>query len=101
MIHRIKKNTLRNVIKEVINTWHKNYHTAYDDPFNIEDEYNMELDVQKNANTDGTWSVKIDCGWDESLSEPLRVFKSGEDADAYANKKFDDIYKAYLNSGKL
>ena len=101
MIHRIKKNTLRNVIKEVINTWRKNYYTAYDDPFDIEDEYNMELDVQKNANTDGTWSVKIDCGWDESLSEPLRVFKTGDDADAYANKKSSDIYRTYLNSGNL
>lgn len=101
MIHRIKKSVLRKVIQESINTWRKNYHTPYDDPFGIEDEYEMELDVQKYANTDGTWSVKINCGWDDSLSEPLRIFKTGEDANAYADKKSSDIYQKYLNSGNL
>ena len=101
MIHRIKINVLRNIIRESINTWRKNHHTSYDDPFGIEDAYDMELDVQKYANTDGSWSVKINCGWDDSLSEPLRVFKTGDDADAYANRKSSDIYKAYLNSGNL
>jgi len=101
MIHRIKRNTLRKIIRESINTWRRNHHTSYDDPFGIEDEYDMEFDVQKHANVDGTWSVKIDCGWDPSLSEPLRVFKTGDDADAYANKKSSDIYRSYLNSGNL
>ena len=101
MIHRVRKSVLRNIIRESINTWHKNYHTPYDDPFGIEDEYDMELDVQKHANTDGSWSVKINCGLDNSLSEPLRIFKTGEDADAYADRKSSDIYKKYLNSGNL
>lgn len=101
MIHRIKLRSLRKVIRESINTWRANHYTSYDDPFGIEDEYDMELDVQKYANTDGTWSVKIICGWDPSLSEPLKVFKTGDDANAYANRKSNDIYRAYLNSGNL
>jgi len=101
MIHRIRRSQLHNIIREVINTWHRNYHTSYDDPFNIENDYDMDIDVQKYANVDGTWSVKINCGWDDSLSEPLRVFKTGNDADAYTSKKTQDIHKAFLNSGSL
>lgn len=101
MIHRIKKSQVRILIREIINTWRKNYYTKYDDPFDVEDEYLMDLDVQKYANVDGTWTVKINCGWDDSLSEPMRVFKSTEDAEAYSEKKTQDIYRAYLNSGNL
>ena len=101
MIYRISSKKLRIVIREAINTWQRNYYTSYDDPFDVEDEYNMGLDIQRHANVDGTWSVKINCDWDASLNEPLRVFKTGEDAEAYANKKSDSIYRAYLNSENL
>ncbi len=96
---KITKNSLRQLIREVINTWHKNYYTAYDNPYSYEDY--PEIDIQKYANNDGTWGVVIDCEFDDSLSEPLRVFKTEEDASVYARKKADNIHRAYINSGEL
>ena len=97
----IKESTLRSIIRETINTWHKNHYTSYDDPWNVEDEYEMDVDVQNYSNVDGTHSVKIDCKWDPTLSEPVRVFKTQEDANAYQDKKLSNIYRSYLNSGNL
>lgn len=98
---RLKRTHLRQVIREVINTWHRNHQTIYDDPFGIEDHHEMDLDIQQHINPDGTWAVKIVCGWDDSFSEPLRVFKTKEDAGFYINSKSDAIYRAYINSGKV
>jgi len=91
--------TLRKLIREVINTWHKNYYTAYNDPFSYEDY--PEVDIQQYMTHDGSWSVEIVCGFDDSLSEPVRIFKTEEDAQTYSRKKADDIHRAYINSGEL
>ena len=96
---KLTKHNLRKLIREVINTWHKNYYTPYNDPYSYE-EY-PEVDIQQHANNNGTWGVRIECEFDNSLSEPLRVFKSEEDAAAYSRRKAEDIHKAYLNSGEL
>lgn len=97
----IKKSKLRKLIYEVINNWRKNFYTPYDDPFGIEDEYGMDFDIQKYANADGSWSVKINCGWDDEYSEPLRIFKAEADAEAYSNKKQEIAYRGYLNKKDL
>jgi hypothetical protein len=97
----IRKSKLRKVIYEVINTWRKNHYTAYDDPFGIEDEYDMDLDVQKYANANGSWSVVIDCGWNDKFTEPLRVFKTENDAEAYSDKKSEIAYRAFLQTKDL
>ena len=98
---KMTKNQLRFLIREYINTWKKNYYTAYDDPFNVEDRSEMDVDIDMYPNVDGSWAVVIDCGFDESLSEPLRVFKTEEDAGAYVQKKEDVIHRAFINSGEL
>ena len=91
--------TLRKLIREVINTWHKNYYTPYNDPYSYEDY--PEVDIQQHMTHDGNWSVEIVCGFDDSLSEPIRIFKAEEDAQTYSRRKADDIHRAYINSGKL
>ena len=98
---RIRKSQLRKLISEVINTWKPNHYTSYDDPWSVENDDGMDLDVQSYANLDGTTSVKIVCGWNNEYDQPLRVFKSEDDAGVYINKKTDEIYRAYLNSGDL
>ncbi len=98
---KIKKSKLRQLIQEAINTWHKNFYTDYNDPFGVEDQSGMDLDIDQYANSDGSWSVQIHCGFDETLSEPLRVFKTEDDAGAYVRRKEDDIYRSYINSGQL
>ena len=96
---KLTRNNLRCLIREVINTWHKNYYTAYDNPYSYEDY--PEVDIQKYANHDGTWGVKINCEFDDSLSEPLRVFKTEQDASDYSRKKADTIHRAYINRDEL
>jgi hypothetical protein len=98
---RITKRRLRRIIHETINTWQKNVYHDYNDPFAVEDHPTMDLDINHYPNADGSWAVEIECGFDKSLSEPLRIFKTEEDASTYANKKEDIIYRAYLNSGEL
>lgn len=98
---RIKKSHLKRVISEIINTWHRNHYTPYDDPFDVEGYYGLDLDVQRFANPDGSCSIKIVCGWDSSLNEPTRNFKTQADADAYVNRKVDEIWRAYINSGTI
>ena len=96
----MKLTKLRKLIREeIINTWRKNYYTAYNDPFSYEDY--PEVDIQQYMNHNGGWSVEINCEFDDSLSEPVRVFKTEEDAQAYSRKKSDIIHRAYLNSGEL
>ena len=97
----ITKRQLRRIIHETINTWRKNFYHDYNDPFSVDDHPMMDLDINHFANANVTWSVEIDCGFDTSLSEPLRVFKTEEDANSYARKKEDIIYRAFINSGKL
>ncbi len=96
---KLTRSNLRKLIREVINTWHANHHTPYDDIIDPEDY--VGIDVQKYVNSDGSWSVVINCEFDDSLSEPLRVFKAEEDAEAYSRKKTDIIQRAYINSGEL
>ena len=98
---KMTKNRLRSLIREYINTWQKNYYNSYDDPFSVDDHPMMDLDINMYPNVDGSWGVEIECGFDESLSEPLRVFKTEEDAGAYAKKKEDVIYRSFINSGEL
>ena len=96
---RLTEANLRKLIRETINTWHANYHTGYDGTIEMEDY--AEVDVQKYVNGNGSWSVVISCEFDDTLSEPVRVFKTEEDANTYSRKKIDNIHREYINSGKL
>ena len=96
---KLTRTKLRKLIRETINTWHKNYYTAYDDTYSYEDYPSVEVD--KYINHDGSWSVVIHCEFNPDLSEPMRVFKTEEDASAYSKKKSDEINRIYLNSGNL
>lgn len=96
---KLTETALRKLIRETINTWHANHHTPYDDI--LEPEEYVEIDVQKYVNSNGSWSVVINCDFDETMSEPLRVFKTEEDADSYSRKKVDVIHRAHINSGEL
>ena len=90
---------LRSLIREyAINTWHKNFHRGAS-PVSAED--NPEINVERNMDANGNWSVRIDCRFDDTLSEPLRIFPTEEDASAYARKKADELQRLYLNSGNL
>jgi hypothetical protein len=89
---------LRGLIREYINTWHKNFHTVAG-PVHAEDF--PEINVERNMDSNGNWSVRIDCRFDDTLSEPTRIFKTEEDASAYSRRKADNIRKVYLNSGNL
>jgi len=94
---KIKLSSLRYIIRESINTWHANYHTKDNMPYGYEDYPGVDVEQTMDANS-GAWSVIITCTFDDSLSEPVRVFKTEEDASAYSKKKSEELHNIWLQT---
>ena len=56
-----------------------------------------EVDVEMYANDSGTWSVKVSCTSDPSLSFPMQKFPDEASADHYARQCCDRIIRKKMN----
>ena len=79
-------------IKEEIARSHQ---TINNDPFQYDDNENVKVEMY--ANDKGTWSVKVDCTSNPSLSHPLRKFPDEASANHYARQACDRIIRQTMN----
>ncbi len=77
----------------------RTYHTVNNDPFQYDD--NEEVDVEMYANDSGTWSVKVSCTSDPSLSFPMQKFPDQASADHYARQCCDRIIRKKMNEIRM
>jgi len=73
----------------------RSYHTVDNDPIQYDDNDNVK--VEKYANDIGTWSVKVNCTTDPTLSFPLKKFPDEGSADHYARQCCDRIIRKTMN----
>jgi hypothetical protein len=76
----------------------RSHQTVDNDPFQYDDNDNVK--VEKYANDIGTWSVKVDCTTDPSLSFPLKKFPDEGSADHYARQCCDRIIRKTMNESQ-
>jgi len=69
--------------------------TVDNDPFQYDDNENVKVEMY--ANDQGTWSVKVDCVSDPSLSFPLKRFPDEGSANHYARQCCDRIIRQTMN----
>ena len=60
-----------------------------------------EVDVEMYANDSGTWSVKVSCTSDPSLSFPMQKFPDQGSADHYASQCCDRIIRKKMNEIRM
>ena len=60
-----------------------------------------EVDVEMYANDSGTWSVKVSCTSDPSLSFPMQKFPDQGSADHYARQCCDRIIRKKMNEIRM
>ena len=73
----------------------RSHQTVDNDP--IQYDEHEEVDVEMYANDSGTWSVKVSCTSDPSLSCPLQKFPDEFSADHYARQCSDRIIRKKMN----
>ena len=87
---------MRRVFKEEIARSHQ---TVDNDP--IQYDEHEEVDVEMYANDSGTWSVKVNCTSDPSLSFPMQKFPDQGSADHYARQCADRIIRKKMNEVRM
>ena len=70
-----------------------------DNQYTWEDYSDVETEVY--ANTDGTWSAKVSCISDPSLSTHLQTFSDEPSASHWARKNADRIMSATINELRI
>ena len=70
-------------------------HTLDNDPIQYDENENVKVEIY--ANDMGTWSVKVDCTSDPSLSHPLQKFPDEASANHYARQCCDRIIRQTMN----
>ena len=73
----------------------RSHQTVDNDP--IQYDEHEEVDVEMYANDSGTWSVKVSCTSDPSLSFPMQKFPDQASADHYARQCADRIIRKKIN----
>ena len=69
--------------------------TVDNDP--IQYDEHEEVDVETYANDEGSWSVKVSCTSDPSLSFPMQKFADEASANHYARQCADRIIRKKMN----
>ena len=82
-------------IKEEIARSHQ---TVDNDPVRYDDNENVKVEMY--ANDMGSWSVKVDCVSDDSLSHPLQKFPDEGSANHYARQACDRIIRQTMNKNE-
>jgi len=73
----------------------RSHQTVDNDP--IQYDEHEEVDVEMYANDVGTWSVKVSCTSDPSLSFPMQKFPDEYSANHYARQCADQIIRKKIN----
>lgn len=73
----------------------RSHQTVDNDPFQYDEH--EEVDVETYANDEGTWSVKVSCTSDPSLSFPMQKFPDEASANHYARQCADRIIRKKMN----
>ena len=96
---RVKLHELRTVIRDILEeagiSYGPNWQTLDNMPVNWADYPGVEVDSYPDVNG-GHW-IEINVPADESLSLPLRLFKTQEDAEAYGRSHTDEIKRKLMN----
>lgn len=74
-------------------------HTVDNDPIQYDENENVKVEMY--ANDMGTWSVKVDCKSDPSLSHPLQKFPDEASANHYARQCCDRIIRQTMNENLI
>ena len=69
--------------------------TVDNDPIQFDEH--EEVDVETYANDEGSWSVKVSCTSDPSLSFPMQKFPDEASANHYARQCADRIIRTKMN----
>ena len=77
----------------------RSHHTVDNDPYQYDDNENVNVEMY--ANDEGTWSVKVTCVSDPSLSYPLQRFPDEASAEHHARQCCDRIIRHTMNEEKL
>lgn len=73
----------------------RSHQTVDNDP--IQYDEHEEVDVEMYANDVGTWSVKVSCTSDPSLTFPMQKFPDEYSANHYARQCADQIIRKKMN----
>ena len=76
----------------------RSHQTVDNDPVQYDDNENVKVEMY--ANDMGTWSVKVDCVSDPSLSHPLQKFPDEGSAHHYARQACDRIIRQTMNKNE-
>ena len=82
---------MRNLREEIA----RSHQTVDNDPVAYDDNENVKVEMY--ANDEGTWSVKVDCVTNSSLSHPLQKFPDEGSAHHYARQACDQIIRKTMN----
>ena len=82
---------IRNINEEIA----RSRQTIDNDPIQFDDH--EEVHVETYANDSGTWSVKVSCTSDPSLSFPMQKFPDEASANHYARQCADRIIRKKMN----
>ena len=77
----------------------RSHQTVNNDPVQYDDNENVKVEMY--GNDEGTWSVKVDCVSNPSLSHPLRKFPDEHSANHYARQACDRIIRQTMNEIRL
>ena len=77
----------------------RSHQTVDNDPVQYDDNENVKVEMY--ANDEGSWSVKVDCTTDPSLSYPLQRFPDEGSANHYARQCCDRITRVTMNESLI
>jgi len=81
---------LRELIREEIG---RNYHTINNDPYSYEDYPEIDIETYPSG---GGYHAKVTVKFDDSLSTPLRVFRTEEEAKNFVRKHAEIAHRSHL-----
>ena len=90
----MKLSLLRKIIREeIINTWQHNVATRNNEPYSYEDYPEIDIETYPSG---GGYHAKVTVKFDDSLSTPLRVFRTEEEAKNFVRKHAEIAHRSHL-----
>ena len=101
MIITLRESRLRSLIRQVLieqgggTAYGRNYHTLDNNPISWQDY--PGIDIEYYASADGGYYAQVTCTVDDSLSTPLRLFATEDDAVHFARYHTDKIKRELMS----
>jgi hypothetical protein len=87
---------LRRYVRVLIEQIGRNYHTIDTNPYSFEDYPGIDTEIFPMSNGE-RWFAQVEVEFDDSLSTPLRVFASEEDAKSFARKHAEEANRVRMS----